>query len=254
MNNPNDTTLEHTERRLGGVARLYGDVAYAIFQQAHVVVIGLGGVGSWAAEALARSAIGEITLIDYDHVSMSNTNRQLHALDGEFGKSKIEVMAKRLSLINPELKINCIDDFLKPENFQEYLPQGAAILDAMDDVASKLALASWVHQNKVPYVMSGGAGGKLDPSKIEVVDLARTTHDSMLAKIRSSLRQQYGFEKDPKRKMNLRVVYSSEPREGVAGGGLSCAGFGSTVTVTATFGFIAAAEILQQLIDLHKTV
>jgi tRNA A37 threonylcarbamoyladenosine dehydratase len=254
MNNPNDTTLEHTERRLGGVARLYGDVAYAIFQQSHVVVIGLGGVGSWAAEALARSAIGEITLIDYDHVSMSNTNRQLHALDGEFGKSKIEVMAKRLSLINPELKINCIDDFLKPENFQEYLPQGAAILDAMDDVASKLALASWVHQNKVPYVMSGGAGGKLDPSKIEVVDLARTTHDSMLAKIRSSLRQQYGFEKDPKRKMNLRVVYSSEPREGVAGGGLSCAGFGSTVTVTATFGFIAAAEILQQLIDLHKTV
>jgi len=254
MNNPNDTSLESTERRLGGVARLYGDASYAIFQQAHVVVIGLGGVGSWAAEALARSAVGEMTLIDFDHVSISNTNRQLHALDGEFGKSKIEVMAKRLSLINPELKINCIDDFLKPENFQEYLPQGAAILDAMDDVTSKLALASWVHQKKVPYVMSGGAGGKLDPSKIEVVDLARATHDSMLAKIRASLRQQYGFEKDPKRKMNLRVIYSPEPRLGVASGGLSCAGFGSTVTVTATFGFIAAAEILQQLIDLHKTV
>jgi hypothetical protein len=153
-------------------------------------------------------------------VSISNTNRQLHALDGEFGKSKIEVMAKRLSLINPDLKINCIDDFLKPENFQEYLPQGAAILDAMDDVASKLSLASWSHQKKVAYVMSGGAGGKLDPSKIEVVDLARATHDSMLAKIRASLRQQYGFEKDPKRKMNLRVIYSSEPRIGVASGGL----------------------------------
>ena len=254
MNKLNDSSSELTERRLGGVARLYGEVAYAIFQQSHVVVIGLGGVGSWAAEALVRSAVGEITLIDFDHVSISNTNRQLHALDGEFGKAKIEVMAKRLSLINPELKINCIDDFLKPENFHDYLPQGAAILDAMDDVASKLALASWIHQKKVPYVMSGGAGGKLDPSKIEVVDLARATHDSMLAKIRASLRQQYGFEKDPKRKMNLRVIYSSEPREGVASGGLSCAGFGSTVTVTATFGFIAAAEILQQLVDLHKAV
>lgn len=254
MNTPNGTSSELTERRLGGVARLYGDAAYAIFQQSHVVVVGLGGVGSWAAEALARSAIGEITLIDFDHVSISNTNRQLHALDGEFGKSKIEVMAKRLSLINPDLKINCIDDFLKPENFQEYLPQGAAILDAMDDVASKLSLASWSHQKKVAYVMSGGAGGKLDPSKIEVVDLARATHDSMLAKIRASLRQQYGFEKDPKRKMNLRVIYSSEPRIGVASGGLSCAGYGSTVTVTATFGFIAAAEILQQLMELHKTV
>ncbi len=254
MNNPSHTNLELPERRLSGVARLYGDHAYTLFQQAHVVIVGLGGVGSWAAEALARSAIGEITLIDFDHVSISNTNRQLHALDGEFGKAKITVMAERLSLINPALKINCVDDFLKPENFHEYLPLGAAILDAMDDVASKLALASWAYQRKLPYVMSGGAGGKLDPSKIEVVDLARSTHDPMLAKIRASLRQQYGFEKDPKRKMNLRVVYSSEPRQGVASGGLSCAGFGSAVTVTATFGFIAAAEILQQLSALHKSV
>jgi tRNA A37 threonylcarbamoyladenosine dehydratase len=254
MNTVNETPLELSERRLGGVSRLYGEKAYDVFQASHVVVIGLGGVGSWSAEALARSAIGEITLIDFDHVSISNTNRQLHALEGEFGKSKIEVMAQRLSLINPELKINCIDDFLKPENFHEYLPEGSAILDAMDDVASKLALASWAYQRKLPYVMSGGAGGKLDPSKIEVVDLARATHDPMLAKIRASLRQQHGFEKDPKRKMHLRVVYSSEPRIGATSGGLSCAGYGSTVTVTATFGFIAAAEILQQLMSLHKSV
>jgi len=242
------------ERRLGGVARLYGEDIFNTLQKTHVVVIGLGGVGSWAAEALVRSAIGEITLIDFDHVSISNTNRQLHALEGEFGKSKIDVMAQRLVLINPELKVHCIDDFLKPDNFAQYLPKGAAILDAMDDVASKLALAQWVRQEQVPFVMSGGAGGKINPSCICVDDLARATHDSMLAKIRASLRQQYGFEKDPKRKMKLRVVFSSEQNMSSAQGGLSCAGYGSTVMVTASFGFQAAAEIIAQIGALHKSV
>lgn len=254
MNDATQTIDPSHERRLGGVARLYGEDIFNALQKTHVVVIGLGGVGSWAAEALVRSAIGEITLIDFDHVSISNTNQQLHALEGEFGKSKIDVMAQRLVLINPELKVHCIDDFLKPDNFAQYLPKGAAILDAMDDVASKLALAQWVRQEQVPFVMSGGAGGKMNPSCIGVDDLARATHDSMLAKIRASLRQQYGFEKDPKRKMKIRVVFSSEQNISSAGGGLSCAGYGSTVMVTATFGFSAAAEIIAQIVALHKSV
>lgn len=242
------------ERRLGGVARLYGETVYAALQRSHVVVIGLGGVGSWAAEALARSAIGEITLIDYDHVSMSNTNRQLHALEGEFGKSKVDVMAQRLSRINPALQIHCIDDFLKPENFQKYLPSGCYILDAMDDVSSKLALAAWCREFHIPWVMSGGAGGKINPSCIEVVDLARATHDPMLAKIRASLRQHYQFEKDPKKKMHIRVVSSAESRQGSSVGGLSCSGFGSSVMVTATFGMVAASELIQQITALHKPI
>jgi tRNA A37 threonylcarbamoyladenosine dehydratase len=254
MNDATQTIDPSQERRLGGVARLYGEDIFNALQKTHVVVIGLGGVGSWAAEALVRSAIGEITLIDFDHVSISNTNRQLHALEGEFGKSKIDVMAQRLVLINPELKVHCIDDFLKPDNFAKYLPKGAAILDAMDDVASKLALAQWVRQEQVPFVMSGGAGGKMNPSCICVDDLARATHDSMLAKIRASLRQQYGFEKDPKRKMKLRVIFSSEQNMSSTQGGLSCAGYGSTVMVTATFGFQAAAEIIAQIVALHKSV
>jgi tRNA A37 threonylcarbamoyladenosine dehydratase len=252
-NVPNEPQLD-SERRLGGVARLYGDEVYEILKKSHVVVVGLGGVGSWAAEALVRSAIGELTLIDFDHVSISNTNRQLHALEGEFGKSKIEVMAQRLKSINPALKIHLIDDFLKPDNLDEFLPKNAAILDATDDIPTKLALAFWNKTHQRVFVMSGGAGGKIDPTKIEVVDLSKSTHDSMLAKIRANLRAEYGFEKDPKRKMRVQVVYSSEPRIGASDGGLSCSGYGSTVMVTATFGLVAAAEIVRQIAALHKAV
>ena len=254
MNTETEKLDSQSERRLAGVARLYGEEIYALLQQSHVVVVGLGGVGSWAAEALARSAIGELTLIDFDHVSISNTNRQLHALDGEFGKSKVDVMAQRLRLINPHLKIHCIDDFLKPDNLDQYLTLGVPILDAMDDVTSKLALTAWCHKSRTPLVVSGGAGGKMDPTQIEVADLSKSTHDPMLAKIRASLRQQYGFEKDPKKKMRVRVVFSAEPRLGEASGGLSCAGYGSTIMVTATFGFVAASEIIQQIIALHESV
>lgn len=254
MNNLPEIINELDQRRLSGVARLYGEANYEILKQSHVVVIGLGGVGSWAAEALARSAIGEISLIDFDQVSISNTNRQLHALEGEFGKSKVDVMAQRLLLINPELKINIVDDFLKPENIDQYVKPGWAILDAMDDIQSKIALAAWCKKNKNPLVMSGGAGGKIDPTKIEVIDIAKSTHDAMLAKIRSQLRAQHQFERDLKKKMGVRVVYSHEPRLAASHGGLSCAGYGSTVMVTATFGFVAAAEMIRQIMASHKAV
>lgn len=243
--NPIESSQE--ERRLGGVARLYGPESMEKFQQAHVVVVGLGGVGSWAAEALARSAIGTLTLIDFDHIGLSNTNRQLHALDGEYGKSKVAAMTDRLKAINPALVIHQIDDFLTPENVNELLPKGVAVLDATDALLSKVALAVWAKKHHAIFVMSGAAGGKMDPTRIAVEDLSRTTQDPLLSKIRAKLRKDYGFEKDPKKKMRVRAVYSEEPRSGVAQGGLACSGYGSAVTVTASFGFSAAAEILNLL-------
>ena len=243
--NPIESTQE--ERRLGGVARLYGPDSMAKFERAHVVVVGLGGVGSWAAEALARSAIGTLTLIDFDHIGLSNTNRQLHALEGEYGKSKVIAMADRLKGINPAIVIHQIDDFLTPENINELLPKGAAVLDATDALLSKVALAVWAKKHNAIFVMSGAAGGKMDPTRIAVEDLSRTTQDPLLSKIRAKLRKDYGFEKDPKKKMRVRTVYSEEPRSGVAQGGLACSGYGSAVTVTASFGFSAAAEILNLL-------
>lgn len=242
-------TLETTiqERRLAGVSRLYGPEAFEVFERSHVVVVGLGGVGSWAAEALARSAIGELTLIDFDHIALSNTNRQLHALEGSFGKSKVKAMSERLHAINPLLKIHEIDDFLTPDNIEQLLSPKMAILDATDALASKVALAVWAKHHGAILVMSGAAGGKVDPTKIKIEDLARTTQDPLLSRIRAKLRKEFGFEKDPKKRMRVRAVFSEEPRSGVAQGGLACSGYGSGVTVTASFGFIAAAEILAQL-------
>lgn len=236
-------------RRFSGVARLYGEEGLKAFEKAHVLVAGLGGVGSWAAEALARSAIAEITLVDFDHIAESNVNRQLHAVEGSFGKSKVIAMAERLISINPDLKINIIDDFLTPDNLSEMLGQHAdnplfVVLDATDDVKMKIALANYC-KKKVPLIICGGAGGKLDPSRIKACDLSKTTQDPLLSKIRYTLRKEYGFTSDLKKKLGLTAIFSDEPRQGVASGGLACSGYGSGVTVTASFGFIAAAEVLK---------
>ncbi|QWD89327.1 tRNA threonylcarbamoyladenosine dehydratase [Polynucleobacter sp. MWH-CaK5] len=264
-------------RRFAGVARLYGETGLQAFERAHVLVAGLGGVGSWAVEALARSGIGELTLMDFDHIAVSNVNRQLHAIEDNFGKSKSEAMAERVRQINPLIKLNIIDEFLTPDNLDAYLRKNAenpyfAVLDATDDVKMKIALAAYcegrdelgrvrVAEQKeqevtkqlgkksltIPLIICGGAGGKLDPSRIKAADLAKTTQDPVLSKIRYSLRKEYGFSSDPKKKLGVTAIYSDEPRQGVASGGLSCAGYGSAVTVTATFGFIAAAEVLKLL-------
>jgi tRNA A37 threonylcarbamoyladenosine dehydratase len=264
-------------RRFAGVARLYGESGLQAFEKAHVLVAGLGGVGSWAVEALARSGIGELTLMDFDHIAVSNVNRQLHAIEDNFGKSKSEAMAERVKQINPQIKLNIIDEFLTPDNLDAHLRKNAenpyfAVLDATDDVKMKIALAAYcegrdelgrarVAEQKeqevtkqtgkksliIPLIICGGAGGKLDPSRIKAADLAKTTQDPVLSKIRYSLRKEYGFSSDPKKKLGVTAIYSDEPRQGVASGGLSCAGYGSAVTVTATFGFIAAAEVLTLL-------
>ena len=264
-------------RRFAGVARLYGENGLQTFEKAHVLVAGLGGVGSWAVEALARSGIGELTLMDFDHIAVSNVNRQLHAIEDNFGKSKSEAMAERVRQINPLIKLNIIDDFLTPDNLDAHLHKNAenpyfAVLDATDDVKLKIVLAAYCEgrgelgrarlseqkeqertkqSNKksltIPLIICGGAGGKLDPSRIKAADLAKTTQDPVLSKIRYSLRKEYGFSNDLKKKLGVTAIYSDEPRQGVASGGLSCAGYGSAVTVTATFGFVAAAEVLKLL-------
>jgi tRNA A37 threonylcarbamoyladenosine dehydratase len=262
-------TNTNQNRRFAGVARLYGEPGLRAFEKAHVLIAGLGGVGSWAAEALARSGIGELTLMDFDHIAISNVNRQLHAIEDNFGKSKSEAMAERVGQINPLIKLNVIDEFLTSDNLDTHLHKNAenpyfVALDATDDVKMKIALAAYCEardeigrarkaqqsnqkSSTIALIICGGAGGKLDPSRIKAADLAKTTQDPVLSKIRYALRKEYGFSSDPKKKLGITAIYSDESRQGVASGGLSCAGYGSAVTVTATFGFVAAAEVLKLL-------
>ena len=250
------------ERRFGGVRRLYGPAAFARFQQAHVCVIGIGGVGSWVAEALARSAIGQLTLIDPDHIAESNINRQLHALSGQEGKAKVQAMRERIAAINPRCRVNGSEEFLSEDNLAALLGHGYDyIVDAIDNARAKVALIAWCKQRKLKLVCVGGAGGQVDPTRIEVADLARTSQDPLLAKVRAKLRKEHGFPRDTKKKFGVDCVYSTEPLiyPTAEGGvcyekpedahlhGLNCAGFGSSVCVTSTFGMLAAATVLNEL-------
>ena len=231
-------------RRFGGVSRLYGPELRERFLNATVVVAGLGGVGSWAAEALARTGIGHLVIIDFDHISESNTNRQLHAIEGQFGKAKVEAMKERILQINPEINLTACDEFLEPENLDRLIPANALILDATDSVQTKIALSVWAVKNNRALVMCGAAGGKSDPTSVRCEDLSRTEQDALLAKVRQGLRQDHGFSRNLKKKMGIRAIYSHEPRAGASSGGLACSGYGSTVMVTAACGLAAAAEIL----------
>ena len=231
-------------RRFGGVSRLYGPELRERFLNATVVVAGLGGVGSWAAEALARTGIGHLVIIDFDHISESNTNRQLHAIEGQFGKAKVEAMKERILQINPEINLTACDEFLEPENLDRIIPANALILDATDSVQTKIALSVWAVKNNRALVMCGAAGGKSDPTSVRCEDLSRTEQDALLAKVRQGLRQDHGFSRNLKKKIGIRAIYSHEPRAGASSGGLACSGYGSTVMVTAACGLAAAAEIL----------
>lgn len=255
-------------RRFSGVARLYGDAGLAAFQSAHICVIGIGGVGSWVAEALARSAVGRLTLVDLDHIAESNTNRQIHALDGNYGKAKVLAMAERIRQINPQCKVSIIEDFIEPDNLHVLLGEGFDwIVDAIDSVRVKTALLAWCVARRQPVATIGGAGGQLDPTRIRVDDLARTIQDPLLSKVRAQLRRGHGFARGPKAKFGVPAVYSDEPLiypetaacdidepmlDEVAPGpqGLNCAGFGSSVCVTAAFGLAASAYILRRLAKL----
>lgn len=239
------------DRRFAGAARIYGEDSFHHYENSHVMIIGIGGVGSWAVEALARTGIGELTLVDMDVVAASNINRQLPAMSATLGHEKIEVMAARCREINPRIKINLIDDYLTPENVKEILA-GAPdiILDCIDDVKAKFALMLHCRFNKIPLIVSGGAGGKLDPLKIRVADLSRTEQDPMLAKLRTQLRGK-GICKKPKEKFGITCVYSIDNPFSSAdvcpSAGLRCGGYGSAVVVTSSFAMVAVSEVLKKL-------
>ncbi|MGN9713204.1 tRNA threonylcarbamoyladenosine dehydratase [Acinetobacter variabilis] len=239
------------DRRFAGVAKIYGDDSFHHYENGHVMVIGIGGVGSWAVEALARTGIGELTLVDMDVVAASNINRQLPAMTATLGCEKIEIMAERCRLINPRIKINLIDDYLTPENVKEILSgKPDIILDCIDDVKAKFALMLHCRFNKIPLIVSGGAGGKLDPLKIRVADLSRTEQDPMLAKLRAQLRAK-GICKKPKEKFGITCVYSIDnpfsSADVCASAGLRCGGYGSAVVVTSSFAMVAVSEVLKKL-------
>ncbi|ORJ25261.1 tRNA cyclic N6-threonylcarbamoyladenosine(37) synthase TcdA [Rouxiella badensis] len=254
---------EAYQQRFGGTARLYGHQALALFSAAHVCVIGIGGVGSWAAEALARTGIGAITLIDMDDVCVTNTNRQIHALRENVGQSKIEVMAQRILAINPECKVTCIDDFITPDNVAEMLNRNFSyVIDAIDSVRPKAALLSYCRRYKIPVVTIGGAGGQIDPTRIEVADLAKTIQDPLAAKLRERLKNDFNVTKNNKGKLGIDCVFSSEPLMYPQADGSVCAsrataegpkrmdcesGFGAATMVTATFGFVAVSHVLKKM-------
>jgi len=251
-----DDLAADEERRFGGLRRLHGTAAYARLRAARVAVIGVGGVGSWAAEALARSGVASLVLVDLDHIAESNVNRQVHALTPTLGQAKVLALQERFALIHPGCVVQTIDDFIDEDNVGHLLQadQIDAVIDCCDQVKAKAALAAWGQAHGKPVVAVGAAGGKTRPHLVEVADLAEVTHDPLLASVRQRLRQRHGGAR--KGDMGLCCVFSREavlpPQDscevGGGDGSLNCHGYGSSVTVTATFGMVAAAEISRILL------
>jgi tRNA A37 threonylcarbamoyladenosine dehydratase len=264
------------ERRFGGLRRLYGDAGYTRLRSVRIAVVGLGGVGSWAVEALARSGVAGLVLIDYDHVAESNVNRQVQALTATLGQAKGGALRERVREIHPDCEVRVIDDFATPENWPGLLDRPVdALIDACDQARAKVALAAWALVARVPMVCVGAAGGKTQAQRVEIADLAETTHDPLLASVRQRLRKAGAVPRQGR--TGLRCVFSREsvappaesceapstgdvagdvdgdaarlvPVVAAAGAALSCRGYGSSVTVTATFGMVAAGEAITQLL------
>ena len=243
-------------RRFGGLDRLYGVTGATHIKNAHVAVVGVGGVGSWAVEALARSGVGKLTLIDFDHIAESNINRQIHALDDTLGMSKILAMQQRIAHINPQCAVECIDEFVTPENWPSILsPQVDAVIDACDQIKAKTAMAAWAMHAKTIFITVGAAGGKRAAHKVDIDDLSLTTHDPLLAQLRYRLRREHQAPRD-KKKIGISCVFSKESVapadasceiEGDTDGSLNCHGYGSVVSVTATFGQCAAGWVIDKI-------
>lgn len=257
------------QQRFAGIDRLYGNGTVAKLGQCSVAVIGVGGVGSWAVEALARSGVGRLSLIDADEVCVSNTNRQLHALDGQFGRSKVGVMAERLKAINPALEIQTIERFLTPASLEELLGQSHdLVLDACDAFRVKVETIAWCRRRKLPLIVVGSAGGRTDPTQIRVRDLSRTEQDAMLSLIRKKLRHDFGFPRNHERYFGVSAVYSLQnvrypQADGTvcgtrpAGGdslSLDCGGgLGAATHVTGAFAFAAVGRALELLLKRNAS-
>jgi tRNA A37 threonylcarbamoyladenosine dehydratase len=247
-------------RRFGGTTRLYGEGALDRLLAAHVCVVGIGGVGSWAVEALARSGVGRLTLIDLDHVAESNMNRQIHAVEENLGKAKAQAMAERIASFHPACRVEIVDDFVTVDNVAQLVPACDALIDAIDQVRAKAALLAHCQRQRIHVMTTGGAGGRIDPTRTVVDDLSRTVQDALASKVRALLRKEYGYTRDPKKKFGIECVYSPEQIRRPAGNacevdegglhGLNCAGYGSSVAVTAGFGFAAAARVLERLLKV----
>jgi tRNA A37 threonylcarbamoyladenosine dehydratase len=260
------------ERRFGGLARLYGAAGARKIRAAHVVVVGLGGVGSWAAEALARSGVARLTLIDLDHIAESNINRQIHALDTTLGQAKVQAMRERITHIHPGCVVECIEEFVGADNWPALAGlQGGervSVIDACDQVRAKTAMAAWATRSKTNLISVGAAGGKRHAHKVDIDDLALVTHDPLLAQLRYRLRREHGAAR--KGRMGVACVFSREAvmqpsataaasweaSEGEVGaasgdeqsdGSLNCHGYGSVVSVTSTFGLCAAGWVLDKI-------
>lgn len=255
--------------RFGGIARLYGIRGLEVIQQANICVIGIGGVGSWVAESLARTGVGKIALVDLDDICITNINRQIHANTDSVGESKVDEMAMRIKLINPDCKVEIIEDFVTLENVRELITDRFDyVVDAIDSVPVKSAIIAHCKRNKIPMITIGGAGGQTDPSKIAISDLSQTYQDPLLAKVRNQLRREYNFSKNTKRKFRVDAVFSSQQlvypdsegnvchakqsQEGAMR--LDCSGgFGAATHVTASFAFFAVGKLIDKLVKKKLT-
>jgi len=256
-----DPQFADIERRFGGVARLLGDAAAARLRAARIAVVGVGGVGSWAAEALARSGVERLTLIDLDHVAPSNANRQIQALDGEFGKAKVVVMAQRIKAINPRAQVELIEEYVSQDNVASLIHHVDVVIDCIDQVSAKAALIAHGRASGLQVITCGAAGGRTDPTRIRYADLAQALGDPLLAKGRYRLRRRYGFARETASRrpiFGVDAVYSDEPvQRPVAAAdsaaatefhsSLACAGYGSSVAVRAPVGFAAAARAVARI-------
>ena len=254
------TEQDHA-RRFSGISRLYGEEGLSRFQQSHVAVVGVGGVGSWTVESLARSGVGTLTLIDLDHLAESNVNRQLPALDSTLGQAKVQALKARIAEINSRCTVHCIEEFISADNPRELLSgvlehPRSLVLDCIDHARTKAALIAWCRRQKLAVLTVGGAGGRTDPLRIRVSDLSRTEEDSLLSRTRKHLRADHGYSRNPRRRFGVPAVFSDEKRRGVNAdscsvegsvSGLTCAGYGSATHVTATMGLVAAGRALDIL-------